>query len=120
MAVALAGQGGALATMATTLYGFTPTNAAVVGTEATLRFGSEFNLPGPFELLSADGRRRLAYEESPGRHFEGLCFEAAEVARCIGEGRLETPYRPLQATLDTMAALDMIRQATGIEFWSAD
>lgn len=41
--------------MSTTLYGFTPTNALIVGTEAIMRFGSEFNLPGPFELTSADG-----------------------------------------------------------------
>lgn len=118
LAVVLAAKAGALATMATTLYGATPTNAAVVGTKATLRFGSEFNLPGPFELISADGRDRLSYAERPGRHFEGLCYEAAEVARCIRGGRLETDYRPLDATLATMATLDMIRKATGIEFGS--
>ena len=106
-------------TMSTTLYGFTPTNAVIVGTGGTVRFGSEFNLPGSFELCSADGRTVLRYDEPAGRHFEGLYFEAAEVARCIAAGATETERRPLQATLDTMASLDMIRAAAGIEFAAA-
>ena len=72
LAVTMANAQGNLGTMATTLYGITPTNAAIVGTKATIRFGSEFNLPGPFTLASADGTRRLDYVEPPGRHFEGL------------------------------------------------
>lgn len=72
LAVAIANAKGNLGTMATTLYGLTPTNAIIVGTKATLRFGSEFNLPGPFELISADGSARLQYDEAPGRHFEGF------------------------------------------------
>lgn len=106
-------------TLSTTLYGFTPTNAVIVGTGGTVRFGSEFNLPGPFEVRSADGATVLAYDEPVGRHFEGLHYEAAEVARCIARGATETPVRPLQASLDTMATLDMIRAAAGIDFAAA-
>lgn len=106
-------------TVSTTLYGLTPTNAAIVGEKATIRFGLEFNLPGPFDLISADGSRRLRYDEPPGRHFEGLCFEAAEVARRIALRETETPCRPLSATLDTMHTLDLIRAATGINFAAA-
>ncbi|WP_422072469.1 Gfo/Idh/MocA family protein [Tranquillimonas rosea] len=116
LSVIMADAAGNQGTMSTTLYGLTPTNAAVVGTRATLRFGTEFNLPGPFQLISADGSACLTWDEPAGRHFEGLCFEAAEVARCIGEGRTETPCRPLGATLDTMKTLDLVRGATGISF----
>lgn len=105
--------------VSTTLYGLTPTNAVIVGTGGTVRFGSEFNLPGPFEAISADGGVTLRYEEAAGRHFEGLHYEAAEVARCIASGRTETDRRPLQASLDTMAALDKIRAAVGIGFAAA-
>jgi hypothetical protein len=55
----------------------------------------------------------------PGLHFEGLFFEAAEVARCIAAGSTETTYRPLQASLDTMATLDRIRKTLGIGFGAA-
>ncbi len=116
LAVVMANARGDLGTMATTLYGLTPTNAAIVGTGGTLRFGSEFNLPGPFDVISADGSTRLHYDQTPGRHFEGLFYEAAEIARCIAAGLTETPIRPLDDTLAMMAMMDQIRAATGIRF----
>ena len=42
-------------------------------------------------VSSADGSQTLRYEEPSGRHFEGLYYEAAEVARRISAGELETP-----------------------------
>lgn len=119
LSVIVTDAGGNQGTMSTTLYGFTPTNAVIVGTGGTVRFGSEFNLPGPFAVNSADYGTILTYEEPPGRHFEGLCFEAAEVARCIADGRTEAMSRPLQASLDTMETMDMIRAAVGIDFTTA-
>jgi predicted dehydrogenase len=106
-------------TVSTTLYGFTPTNAIIVGTEGTIRFDSPFHLPGGFAVNSAAGSQALHYEEPSGAHFEGLYYEAAEVARCITSGALETPYRTLDASLETMATLDMIRHSIGIDFSAA-
>ena len=105
--------------LSTTLYGFTPTNAVIVGSEGTINFESPFHLPGAFVVASADGSQTLRYEEPVGRHFEGLYYEAAEVARCITAGELETPYRTLDASLKTMATLDMIRCSLGIDFSAA-
>jgi predicted dehydrogenase len=106
-------------TVSTTLYGFTPTNAVIVGTEGTIRFDGPFLLPGAFVVSSADGSQILRYEEPSGRHFEGLYYEAAEAARRIRAGELETPHRSLDSSLKTMATLDMIRRAVGIEFSAA-
>jgi predicted dehydrogenase len=106
-------------TVSTTLYGFTRTNAVIVGTEGTIRFDCSFNLPGAFVVASADGVQTLRYEEASGRHFEGLYYEAAEVARRISAGELETPQRTLDSSLETMATLDMIRRAVGIDFSAA-
>lgn len=116
LSIVMANAAGRQGTMSTTLYGLTPTNAAIVGTAGTVRFGSEFNLPGPFQVISADGATVLSYQEPVGRHFEGLFHEAAEVARCIGAGATETPRRPLEDTLAMMAMLDMIRATVGIDF----
>jgi hypothetical protein len=44
-----------------------------------------------------------------------LYYEAAEVARRISAGELETPHRILDSSLKTMATLDMIRRAVGID-----
>jgi predicted dehydrogenase len=115
----LTDAGGNQGTVSTTLYGFTPTNAVIVGTDGTIRFDSPFNLPGSFAVISADGSQTLRYEEPSGRHFEGLYYEAAEVARRVTAGELETPCRPLDASLNTMATLDMIRHSIGIDFSAA-
>ncbi len=119
LSLAMANGAGNQATLATTLYGFTPTNAVVVGTKGTIRFGSEFNLPGPFTVASADGSFQLHYDEHVGRHYEGLYYEAAEVARCIAAGERQAPSRPQQATLDMLTALDQVVAALGIDYSAA-
>jgi len=119
LSVVMRNAAGALGAMSTTLYGFTPTNAAIVGTEGSVRFPTEFHLPGSFEVRSLNGETTLTYDEPRGLHFDGLYFEAAEVARCIAEGRVETPCRPLGASLETMATLDRIRRTVGISFAAA-
>jgi predicted dehydrogenase len=106
-------------TVSTSLYGFTPTNAIIVGTEGTIRFDGPFHLPGGFAVVSADGLQTLRYQEPYGQHFEGLYYEAAEVARRITADELETPYRTLNASLETMATLDMIRHSIGFDFSGA-
>ncbi|CUX06674.1 Putative oxidoreductase (fragment) [Agrobacterium fabacearum S56] len=119
LSVVLANASGALGTMSTTLYGFTSTNAAIVGTKGSIRFDSEFHLAGPFEVWSLDGLVRLRYEEPRGAHFEGLFYEAADIAWAISEGRLESICRPLEETLATMETLDSIRTAINISFAKA-
>ncbi|MER5172932.1 Gfo/Idh/MocA family protein [Thioclava kandeliae] len=116
LSLMMADHAGNQATLSTTLYGFTPTNAVIVGTKATLRFGSEFNLPGPFTLASADGASVLTWDEPRGRHFEGLFYEAAEVARCIAAGQGETPRRPLEASLVMLGAMDRVIGTLGLDY----
>ena len=71
LSVILTDAAGNQGTMSTTLYGFTPTNAVIVGTGGTVRFGSEFNLPGPFEVISADGRDGPALRRAGGSPLRG-------------------------------------------------
>lgn len=116
LSLMMADRAGNQATLSTSLYGFTPTNAVIVGTKGTLRFGSEFNLPGPFTLASANGHSVLTWDEAPGRHFEGLFYEAAEVARCIAAGAGETLQRPLRETLVMMEVLDTIIEELELDY----
>ncbi|KQS78986.1 oxidoreductase [Rhizobium sp. Leaf384] len=119
LAVVVSNAHGALGTMATSPYGFSPTNAAIMGSRGTIRFETEFHLPGSFDVWSLDGTRRLRYEEPRGAHFEGLFHEAAEIAWAISEGKRETACRPVEASLSTMRLLDGIRHALGIDFTQA-
>ncbi|QXZ80507.1 Gfo/Idh/MocA family protein [Rhizobium sp. L51/94] len=119
LSVVLANHQGALGTMSTSLYGFTPTNAAIIGTKGSIRFETEFHLPGAFEVWSRDGTIRLRYDEPRGAHDEGIFYEAAQVAWAITQGKLECSARPLDASLQTMQTLDGIRNALNITFHEA-
>ncbi len=61
------------------------------------------------------GSSPLTYDEPQTAH-DALHFEAAEVARCIADGRLESPLRPLADSIATMQVIDEIRRQLGIVF----
>jgi hypothetical protein len=89
--------------------------STIAGTDGTLTTSAPFYQPGDFVVTSADGKRRLEFSEPPVAH-DALCFEAAEVARCIAAGRLESPIRPLADSITTLRAIDEIRQQCRITF----
>lgn len=57
----------------------------------------------------------LTYTEPQSAH-EWLHFEAAEVARCITAGLLQSPLRPLADSIATLRIVDEIRRQLGIVF----
>jgi predicted dehydrogenase len=116
LAVVMANARGAIGTMATTMHGFTPANAIITGTKASIWFDTEFHLPGGFVLRVPEGDHFLHYAEDRGAHHQGLFHEALEVARCIGVGLTETPKRALGKTLTTLETLDRIRDSVGLRW----
>jgi predicted dehydrogenase len=114
-AVVLADARGNQAVLHTTLLSDTPTSAAIAGTSATLTLPGPFYQPGDLVLTSAGGDRQLTFTEPRTAH-DALHFEAAEVARRIAEGRLESPTRPLAESILTLEVMDEIRRQIGITF----
>jgi predicted dehydrogenase len=114
-AVILCDPHGNQAVLHTTLYSNTPTTATIAGTHATLTLPGLFYQPGDLLLISADGDRQLAFTEPRAAH-DALHFEAAEVARCIAAGRLESPTRPLAESIATLRVMDEIRRQIGVTF----
>jgi predicted dehydrogenase len=110
----LSDAAGNQAVLNTTIFSSTPTTAVVAGTQATLTIPGPFYQPGDMTLTSATGAV-LTYSE-PAIGHDGLYFEAAEVARCIGAGMLETPLRPVADSIATMRVVDEIRRQLGIVF----
>lgn len=106
-AVLLRTAAGGVAALHTTLLGETPTTATLVGSEATLVIDGPFYQPGGF-TLTPHGGEALRYDEPRAGH-AGLHFEAAEAARRIAAGELESPLRPLADTIATMEVMDAIR-----------
>ncbi|MGC9541889.1 Gfo/Idh/MocA family protein [Streptomyces sp. UG1] len=99
----------------TTLFSDTPATAVIAGSRGTLHLPGPFSHPGDVVFTPAGGGTPLTYPEPRIGH-DGLHFEAAEVARCIKDGLVETPLRPLADSVTTLRIMDEIRHRCGIVF----
>jgi predicted dehydrogenase len=97
--------GGAQAVLTCTLSAKSPTRAAIVGTEARIEIEGVFYAPTAFDLISRAGERTRFEEPHDGR---GLWRQADEVARCLGEGLLESPLMPLDESVEIMRTMDSV------------
>lgn len=108
---AILGTEAAQAVITTTVFANTPTTGAICGSAATLAIPGPFYQPGPMSLTSVSGAT-LTYDEPAIAH-DGLYYQVAEAARCISEGRVESPLRPLAQSITTLATMDEIRRQIG-------
>jgi predicted dehydrogenase len=111
--VVLQYAGGAHAVLTTTLSAVSPTRAAIVGTEARIEIGSPFYAVPSVTVVRRDGSVEGGDEPREGH---GLRYEAAEVVRCLREGRLESDLMPLDETVSIMETLDEIRRQIGLVY----
>jgi len=114
-AIALRTAAGQLAALHVTQLGNTPTRATVQGSDATLEIDGLFYQPGPFTLRGVDGTV-LHWDEERLAHLGGLHFQAAEVARRVGEGETGSPLRPLSDTVAYLEVMDEVRRQVGITY----
>ena len=96
---------GAQAVLNCTLSAQSPTRGAIVGTEARIEIDGEFYAPTSFTLVSRTGERTSFDAAHEGT---GLWHEAEEVARCLGEGLLESPLMPLDESVSIMETMDAV------------
>jgi predicted dehydrogenase len=108
----LAYPGGAHALVTCTLWALSPRRAWVTGTEGSIEVEAPFYAPPAFTLLRAGAppAHHVAPPETNRGPGKGLRFEAAEVVRCLREGRTESPRMPLDETISVMETLDEIRE----------
>ena len=105
--------GGAHAVLTATLTAAGPTTAAVVGTDSRVVVDGPFYTPTGFTLTRRDGTSERFEQPVEGR---GMWCEAAEVVRCLGEGRLESDVMPLDETVAIMATMDEVRRQIGLTY----
>ena len=96
---------GAQAVLSCTSLARSPTRAAIVGTEARIEIDGDFYSPSPFTLIKRSGERTRYEEPYQGR---GLWYQADEVARCLREGLLESPFMPLEESISIMQTMDAV------------
>ncbi len=114
------GPGGAIARLWCSMAAATSCPARVVGTDARLEVvGGRF--------YAAESRVRLVGPDEsvlddfvPEVTTHGFRFEAAEVARALAEGRLETSPMPWAATRRVMGAMDEVRRQVGVVYPGED
>jgi hypothetical protein len=104
------------AALHTTILTNTPTSATIAGTGATITIDGPFYQPGGFTLTATDGARTLRFEELRSAHDGGLHYQAAETARRIVSGAVESPLRPLSLSIETIAIMDEVRRLTRDHF----
>jgi predicted dehydrogenase len=109
-------KGDVQAALNTTLLAQTPTVAAISGSRARIEIAGPFYAPQPLTLTATRSGRTLARGADPIAGHEGLCFEAAEFARCITAGMPSSPLLPLAETLTIMGTLDTIRRQIGVTY----
>ncbi|MFD5088470.1 Gfo/Idh/MocA family protein [Kitasatospora sp. NPDC058406] len=105
---------GAHGVLNTTLFARTPTTASISGTHARLEIDSPFYGSAGVRLIGRDNR--LLDTFVPSQRDGGLCYQAAEAARCISAGRLESELMPLAESLAVMHALDDVRRDLEVVF----
>jgi predicted dehydrogenase len=102
------------AALHTTLWAQTPTTAVVFGSTGRIELFPHFYRPTAFDVIDDAGSRRTfgAGADVAG----GMQFEAAEVARCVAEGRQQSDRMTWRSTLDVMRTLDEVRRQVGVVF----
>jgi predicted dehydrogenase len=106
--------GGAQAVLSTTLWAAGPNRAAVVGTRARIEIDRTWYAPTTFTVVGRDDEVLERYE-LPGDG-NGLRFQAAEVARCVRGGHIESTVMPLDETRAIAATMDEVRRQIGLVY----
>lgn len=104
---------GALAQLSCSLIGATPCRASITGTRGRVELPENFFMPQSFTLIRAGAEPETVHFPTQG---SGYRYEAAEVHRCLREGRTESTLVPLDETLAVMATLDAIRANIGVVY----
>ena len=113
------GPGGGIAHLWCSMAGATSCPARVVGTRARLEVeGRFYDVKSAVRLIGPD--ETVLDEFVPSVTTHGFRFEAAEVARALAAGRLETWSMPWAATRRVMAAMDEVRRQVGVVYPGED
>ncbi len=112
VSVVLGYAGGVQATASTTLWARTATTAVISGTAGRIEVDRSFYRPTSFTVVRDDG----STWHYAGLTEKGMQFEAAEVARRIAAGDLESPRMPWSGTMAVMTTMDEVRRQIALAY----
>lgn len=100
------------ATLQTTLWARTATTAVLSGTEGRIEVAGDFYRPTSLTVVRDDGGRWTFAQPVDG----GFQYQAAEVARRVAVGDLESDVMPHEGTLAVMRTMDEVRRQVGVVY----
>jgi len=109
-------DGGRHAVLTTTLAARTPNRAAIAGTLARIEVDATWYAPTDFTLVAVDGTELERFVDKGQGN--GLRHQAAAVANCLADGRLESAVMPLDESLSVMKTMDEVRRQIGLVYSS--
>ncbi len=112
-AIILGYESGALATISTAIRTSTPHQAVINGTLGRITMHPQYWCPERI-TLEVYGKETTVMDIPMNGN--GFNHEAAEVARCIRAGKLESDIMPLDESLELMRTMDEIRARWGLSY----
>lgn len=113
---------GALAMLSFGTLAVSPVTASICGTKGRIEIKWQFYRPSDFTVYYNDGSKfeyvsKTHEDDNGGRDgLFGMHFEAAEVQRCLLEGRIESAVMPWEDTLSVMKMMDEIRRQLDFKY----
>ncbi len=104
---------GQIACLYSSMRAATPAEATIIGTQGRIRLDAPVYKPEGM-TLTLPGRRDKRIERRVDGN--GLHYEAAEVMRCLIDGKLESSLMPLDESLSIMQTMDAIRAQWGLVY----
>lgn len=112
-AAVLSYAGGQLAVLQSAIRTETPQEATLMGTEGWIRIHSPWWMPEAMTIYKHDlAPKRIEVPFTAN----GYTYEAAEVHRCLREGKLESPIMPWAETIAIMETMDALRKQWGLRY----
>lgn len=103
---------GAIALLSTAIRTNTPHEATIIGTDGYLKIHRSWWTPKTM-TLTKNGKEEVIEVPFEGNGFH---YEAAEVARCLRAGKLESDVMPLDESLSVMKTMDEVRAQWGLKY----
>jgi predicted dehydrogenase len=104
---------GQMALLATAIRTSTPSEALIAGTNGSIHIRAPWWGPSSF-TISRSGQEDE--HVAPACVGNGYNYEAAEIGRCLREGRAESAIMPLDESLAIMQTMDKLRAEWGLRY----
>ncbi|GAB1422345.1 Gfo/Idh/MocA family oxidoreductase [Anaerolineales bacterium] len=106
-------ENGAMAMLYSAINTHTTVDAEIMGSRGLIRIHRRWHHSQRLTLV-IDGEKRETIEIPYAGN--GYRYEAMEVNRCLREGKLESPKRPIRASLEVLKIMDQLRQSWGLVY----